>query len=123
MIASSGEVWWETVFRIAFHKSSHRPLLRTLVSTSVPLVGYEYRLRRIYFVLRCEAGLVEREARSSARIDEQQWLFERHVAERPDPRHLDFASRDGDFQLIAELIAELLKIVGVDVRDPVAVRT
>src|SRR3981081_3809473 len=110
MIFSSGEFWFEVVSQSVSNSRS----------TSVPLAGYEHRLRRIYFVLRCEAGLVEREAGSSARLDEQQWLFERHIAERPDQRHLDFASRNGDLQLIAEMIAELLEIVGIDIRDQVA---
>src|SRR4030088_48726 len=110
MIASSGEFWFEVVSQSVSNSRSN----------SAPLAGYEHRLRRIYFVLRCEAGLVEREAGSAARIDEKQWLFERHIAERPDQRHLDFASRNGDLQLIAELIAELLKIVSADVRDHVA---
>src|ERR1700716_748328 len=113
MIASSGEFWFEVVSQSVSNSRSN----------SAPLAGYEHRLRRIYFVLRCEAGLVERKAGSSARIDEQQWLLERHIAECPDERHLDLASRAGHFQLVAELIAELLKIVGIDVRDQVAVRT
>ncbi len=78
----------------------------------MPFARNEYRLRRIYIVGRSEAGLVEREACPSARIDEQQRLFERHVAERPDERHFNFSSSDGDVQFIAALIAKLQKIVG-----------
>src|ERR1035437_4548763 len=91
-------------------------------SNLMPLAGYEHRLRRIYVVCRRETSLVERKAGSSARIDEQQWLFERHIAERPDERHFDFPSRDRDPQLIAAPIAELQKIVGADVRDQLAER-
>src|SRR3984893_2497120 len=110
MIASSGEVLFRTRLDLFF-------------STSAPLAGYENRLRRFYFVHRREAGLVQRKAGSSARIDEQHWLFERHIAERLDQRHLDFVSCDRHLQLITELIAELHNIVGVDVRDQVAVWT
>src|SRR5271157_3864913 len=87
-------------------KSFFEVAFRTLVSNLVLLAGYEHRLRRIYVVRRREACLVEREAGSSARIDEQQGLFERHIAERPDERHLDFASCDGDLQFVAAPIAE-----------------
>src|ERR1700687_3680841 len=98
MIASSGEFWFEVVFR-KWLPLRLAVLLRTLSrsppSNSTPLAGYEHRLRRIYFVLRREACLVQREAGSSTRIDKQQWLLEGHIAECPDERHLDFASRDG----------------------------
>src|ERR1700730_7830845 len=110
MIASSGEVLFRTRLELFF-------------SSSAPIAGYENRLRRFYFVHRREAGLVQRKAGSSARIDEQHWLFEPHIAERPDQRHLDFVTCDRDLQLIAKLIAELHKIVGVDVRNQVAVWT
>ena len=73
-------------------------------------------------IRRCEACLVQGKAGSSARIDEEQGLFERHIAERLDERHLEFAPRDRDLQFIAALIAELQKIFGADVRDQVAER-
>src|SRR5271157_1442235 len=84
------------------------------------LAGNEYWLRRIDLIHCRKTGLVERKARSSARIDEQQRLFERDIAERLYERHFNFVSRNRNLQLIAALIAELHKIVGADVRDQVA---
>src|SRR5271157_1606780 len=92
-------------------------------SNSAALAGNEHGLRRIDVVRRREACLIERKAGLSARIDEQQRLFERHIAERVDERHLDFASGDRDLQLVAAPIAELQKIFGADVRDQVSLRT
>src|SRR5208337_5641696 len=83
-----------------------------VTSSSAPFARDEHFLRWVYAVRRREACLVERKAGSSARIDEQQWLFQRHIAERVDEGHLDFASRNGDLQLVATPIAELEKIIG-----------
>src|SRR5208337_2326041 len=110
MTGSLCEIWFRDVFQ-------------TLSSKLVPLAGYEDRLRRIYAVGCREAGPVEREAGSSPRIDEQQRLFERYVAERLDEWHFDFATRNRNLQLVAALIAELHKIIGADIRDQVAERT
>ena len=80
----------------------------------------EYRLRRVYVVRGSKAGLVEREAGSSAGIDVEQRLLQRHIAEGFDEGHFDFAPCDCDFHLIAALIAEFEKIFGADIGDQVA---
>ena len=84
---------------------------------------YEYWLWWIYVLCGGETGLIQGEAGSSARIDKQQRLFERHIAERPHEWHLDFASGNRDLQPVAELIPELQKIFAADVCDQVAERT
>jgi hypothetical protein len=90
--------------------------------TSKSLIGFagdKYCLGRVDSVDCREAGLVDGEAGSSARIDVEQGLFERDVAKGSDEGHVDLVSGDRDLHLIAALIAELHKIFGADVGDDI----
>ena len=88
----------------------------------MPFSRYEYRLGRIYTVHRGETPLIYGKAGSSARINEEQRLFQRYIAESVDERHFDFVAGDGGFQFISTLLAEPQKIFGADVCDQVAER-
>src|ERR1700730_18579966 len=66
---------------------------------------------------RRETGLVHSQAEMSAGIDVQQGLIHRHVAESADKLQLHLLVAHRDWHLLAALIAELQKIIGVDVGD------
>src|SRR5271169_2829304 len=76
--------------------------------------------RRLDAIGCCEASLIHGHAQTPARIDIQQWLLQRNVAEGAHERNIDLGLGDGDVYRLAPRITEFEKIFAADIGDKIS---
>ena len=78
------------------------------------------RRRHLDLVLPYKAALVHREAQTSTRVNVEERLSWRDIAEGLHKRNLQWFARQLESNRLAERVAELSKVLARDVRDEIA---
>src|ERR1700733_12472827 len=78
---------------------------------------------RRYAIRGRETFLVYGQAKAPARIDIQQWLLQRHVAEGAYERDIHLVLADSDVYCPASRIAEFKKVIAADIGDQIPERS